>query len=352
MKRGDKLVLRGQKMLKFTLPNPTIFIFFVLFSGVVSANSCVVLMYHHFSNTTPKSTSISPELFEQHLQYLQENNFQVLALKTMLDKLKNNTLPDKCVVLTADDASQSIASNAYPLLKKYQMPMAVFVATMATDDKRKTIMSWEKMREIQGENLQFYNHTVAHQHLLDLTPQQIKSAIHQAQSRLNQVLSVKRKILAYPYGEANIAILKQVELMGYSAFGQHSGVVSVDSDLQNLPRFPMAQHFAKMNAFKLKVNTLPMPIISQRMDTLITDNNPPTLNLTFKKSVKKSAQARFNCFANGEVELFWKSNKSVSITAKKPLTHRRSKYNCTMPIGQKGRYYWHSVQWVNPKIAE
>jgi hypothetical protein len=45
-------------------------------------------------------------LFEQHLQYLQDNDFKVLQLKTMLERLDNDDLPNKCVVLTADDAYQ------------------------------------------------------------------------------------------------------------------------------------------------------------------------------------------------------------------------------------------------------
>jgi peptidoglycan/xylan/chitin deacetylase (PgdA/CDA1 family) len=37
----------------------------------------------------------------------------------MLERLDNDDLPNKCVVLTADDAYQSMVKNAYPLLKKY-----------------------------------------------------------------------------------------------------------------------------------------------------------------------------------------------------------------------------------------
>jgi hypothetical protein len=46
-------------------------------------------------------------LFAQHLQYLQDNDFKVLKLKTMLERLDNDDLPNKCVVLTADDAYQA-----------------------------------------------------------------------------------------------------------------------------------------------------------------------------------------------------------------------------------------------------
>jgi hypothetical protein len=36
-------------------------------------------------------------------QYLQDNDFKVLKLKTMLERLDNDDLPNKCVVLTADE---------------------------------------------------------------------------------------------------------------------------------------------------------------------------------------------------------------------------------------------------------
>jgi peptidoglycan/xylan/chitin deacetylase (PgdA/CDA1 family) len=327
------------------------FMVLMLFSSVLSANSCVVLLYHHFSTNTPKSTSISPALFEQHLQYLQDNDFKVLPLETMLNALKQDNLPDKCVVLTADDAYKSIAKNAYPLLKKYQMPLSVFVSTDAVDKKYKAMMSWQTMRDIQGDIMQFYNHTKSHTHLLGLTEKQIGEEISHAQSRLNQVLNNPKKILAYAYGESNLDILKQTKKMGYIAFGQQSGVVSKTSNQQNLPRFPMAAHYAKIANFKTKINTLPMPVKPININPVFTQN-PPTLALNFLQPLTKHQKANLNCFASGGVKMIWQENKSVKITAKIPLTSRRSKYNCTMPSGKKGRYYWHSIQWVNPKIKE
>ncbi len=343
MKSGGKWILSGLIMFKF--------IILMLFSTALSANSCVVLLYHHFSDSTPKSTSISPKLFEQHLQYLQANKFKVLPLKTMLEQLKNDNLPDKCVVLTADDAYLSIAQNAYPLLKKYQMSMSVFVSTDAVDKKYSAIMSWQQMRDIQSSNIEFYNHLTTHAHLLDLDKNQIKHEISHAQNRLNQELGVVNKILAYPYGEASLAILNQVKGLGYIAFGQQSGVVSKASDLQNLARFPMAAHYAKMPSFKTKVNTLPMPLVVKTIDPIFTQN-PPILTLKFSQKLSKHQRKNFNCFASGRMDTYWQDDNNVVVVAKNPLTHRRNKYNCTMPSKQTGRYYWHSVQWINPKIAE
>ncbi|MBA5249645.1 MAG: polysaccharide deacetylase [Gammaproteobacteria bacterium] len=340
-------------------------IILILFSFTANANSCVTLLYHRFSDTAPKSTSISPALFEQHLQYLKENNFKVLKLDTMLTLLDSNRLPDKCVVLTADDAYQSIADNAYPLLEKYLMPMSVFVATEPVDKKYPAMMSWQQMRKIKGNIIQFYNHGTDHRHLLNTGKNEIKAQIQHAQKRLEKELAectnwfscflygkyTPDLIFAYPYGESNSVIMQQVKNLGYTAFGQQSGVVSIDSNRQNLPRFPMAAHYAKFSGFKTKVNTLPMPVKVENTHPIVTQN-PPTLKLDFLKPLNKHQKANFNCFVSGGVNMVWQGNQHVAITAKKHLTHRRSKYNCTMPSGQKDRYYWHSIQWINPKVKE
>ena len=327
------------------------FIILMLFSSVVSANSCVVLLYHNFSDKTPKSTSISPALFEQHLQYLQKNKFTVLPLKTMLSQLKTNSLPNKCAVLTADDAYLSIAQNAYPLLRQYQMSMAVFVATDAIDKKYRAMMSWQQMGNMHTDTIQFYNHSTTHAHLLDLGKDQVRDEIVYAKKRLFENLAVQDKIFAYPYGEASLKILQQVKNLGYVAFGQQSGVVSSQSNQQQLPRFPMAADYAKMSSFKTKVNALPMPIIEKKINPIITQN-PPILALEFKQTLNKRQQKNLNCFADGGVEMTWINDNNVNIVAKQALKQRRNKYNCTMPSGQNGSYYWYSVQWVNPAIAE
>ena len=50
---------------------------FILLLYALSFNSlaAVILQYHHVSDTTPKSTSISPAQFELHLHYLKNNDF-------------------------------------------------------------------------------------------------------------------------------------------------------------------------------------------------------------------------------------------------------------------------------------
>ena len=48
----------------------------------------VVLVYHHVSAETPALTSVTPEVFESHLDYLQDHDFTVWPLARIIDALE------------------------------------------------------------------------------------------------------------------------------------------------------------------------------------------------------------------------------------------------------------------------
>ena len=101
-------------------------ILLVVSSSVSAAQHCVILQYHHFSEQTPRSTSVTPAQFKAHLEYLDSHDFQVMDLRDVVLSLYHQIeLPDRCVSLTVDDAFNSIHDTALPLLKPYGWTMTV-----------------------------------------------------------------------------------------------------------------------------------------------------------------------------------------------------------------------------------
>jgi len=322
-----------------------------IFPQYVFAESehCVLLVYHRFTDDGPKSTSVSPELFRAHLSYLQNNEFEVLPLdKVIKDLRSNNDLPEKCVSLTADDGYQSIYDNAYPLLKEFQMPMAVFVSTQAIDQNYQAMMTWAQLREMSGL-ISTYNHGVTHAHLVDKQPKVISAEITDAQKRLVTELGIQRQFFAYPYGEFDDITYSQLQVLGYVGFGQQSGAIGVNSDWHNLPRYAMAGSYAKMSSFTLKVNSLPMPIATEQPKSMMIDvGDRPLLTLKFSRKMNANERYQFACFVAGQdkPEINWIGVDKVSVRSVEPLSKGRSRYNCTVPSKQKGRYYWYSKLWL------
>jgi len=182
----------------------------------------------------------------------------------------------------------------------------------------------------------------------------IRHDLKTAQQRLQTELGSAPPLFAYPYGEYNLALQQIVKDLGWSAFGQQSGVISQYSDRLALPRYPMAAQFAALPSFKTKVMSLPLPVIdSAPVDTVIKQQNPPQLQLTLAPNDDIRID-QLNCFASnqGAAKVTWldKDNGKFRVEADKPFTNRRSRYNCTAPSKSSGRYYWYSHLWISAAL--
>ena len=91
--------------------------------------SVPILTYHNFDPTVPGSMTISTQKFADQLQWLKENGYTVIPLKELVSYLqgKTNSLPPKPVVITADDGRKSVYIYMLPLIKKYNVPVTLFI---------------------------------------------------------------------------------------------------------------------------------------------------------------------------------------------------------------------------------
>jgi len=341
------------------MPKFFVFLYCLLFfSNAFAANHCVILQYHHFSDKTPAITSITPKQFDDQLDYLKNNNFNVIDLRDVVLSLHHQVeLPEKCVSLSVDDAYISVYQNAYPRLKKLGWPLTVFVNSESIDKGRKTFMSWQQMREMSKNGVSFENHGHAHSHLNRKKSQELESDwlkrvrtdIQTAQRRITQEIGIEPSLFAYPYGEYNPALKKLVEDMGFTGFGQQSGPAWPDADSGALPRFPMAAHFANMKGFKTKVNTLPLPVVRATPVDPLTELGQWRPTLTLQLAPKSYSRNGLRCYISGsdKVEMKWSKSKkdSVLITPLFDLKPGRHRTNCTMPSRFKGRFHWYSHNW-------
>jgi peptidoglycan/xylan/chitin deacetylase (PgdA/CDA1 family) len=147
-------------------------IFLLLFH--FSSFGAVILQYHHVSDTTPKSTSITPEQFAVHLKYLQENSFNVIPLSQLINDIKNQQpLKDKTVAITFDDAYIDIYTNAKPLLDEYNYPYTIYVNPSIINDneskKNSHYLSWAQLRALGDDGVIIANHGFEHDSLTRIT---------------------------------------------------------------------------------------------------------------------------------------------------------------------------------------
>ncbi|MEW6999091.1 polysaccharide deacetylase family protein [Colwelliaceae bacterium BS250] len=332
----------------------------LIFSSFSQAT--VILVYHHVSTKTPKSTSISPKQFDLHLQYLKDNGFTVIALNELVDNLKQQKpLTDKTVVITFDDGYGDILQNGHPLLKKYGYPYTMFINPKTVPNKGGMYLDWQQIKQMSDEGVLIANHGLVHDSLIK-APQGHDAKqwlstkleeLQQAEQMIKDKTGQNWQYFALPYGEYTVDAQVQLEKMGYAVFTQQSGPVGLSTDLTAIPRFPASMPYDQLGPLKDKLNSLAFNISvkSQRSATIVANGALPDTKVEIE--VKDFYSSMLACFisSSGKAEIVWQDNKqSFTMNMSGPLKTGRNRSNCTAPsISHAGRYYWLSKPWFVPK---
>jgi len=332
-------------------------------SGGEIPNHAVVLIYHHVSTGTPASTSLSPELFAEHLDYLVKHGYRALPLAALVDSLRvGGAIPDRTVAFTFDDGYRSVYTEAFPRLRELGWPFTVFVCPDALDHGRGPVMTWEQLREMAAAGATVANHGKFHNHLQRRQAGEsdqawrvrTKAELLEAQARIEEEIGSAPNLFAYPYGEADEDLQELVGELGWASFGQNSGSMGQSSDLTMLPRFPMAGSFAAMKSFPEKVACLPLPVQDVHpAGSLLPfavgkERHKPRLRLTLLSGDYRSGQLAAFASGQGTAELTWIDAEAgvLEVRARHALPTGRSRYNITAPATDGHRYYWYSHTWI------
>ena len=320
-------------------------------SSVSTTPNAAILLYHHVSSSTPASTSISPEAFKSHMEYLDAHH-TVVSLQDVVSAIQHNTtLPENAVAITFDDGYANILDNAHPILADLGFPYTVFINPDEIGVGPKQL-TWEQVIAMHNDGVVFANHTLDHLHMLNGEQamgerawlEKVWQNVESAEKKIEDKLDISLKYLAYPFGEYNTALANKLKAEGYIGFGQHSGAVGPSSDMQALPRFPAAGPYANLATLKTKLNSLAMPVTqSSHKDPRITARNLSSpISLTIDSDDVRLTQV--NCFFGGDpIETSLEENV-LTFTLDETLPVGRSRVNCTAPSNaQSGRYYWYST---------
>ena len=325
----------------------------------VASDSFNILLYHHISSTMPRSTSLSADEFEGHLEYLKQNNYNVIDLAWAIDSVQQGKpLPKNAIVITFDDAWRDIYLQGFPLLKQYNYPFTVFVNTDPVDQNNRHTMTWDMLRDLKQQGVTLANHTRDHDYLVrkpiydEAWLTAALDNIDYAQQRLTDELGPVPKWLAYPFGEYNNRLKLALKARGYIAFGQQSGGVAKFSDWQALPRFPAAGAYSNLKTLKTKLASQPFPAKYAAFNNPVVrldqaEPSQPLLEVDLTQAQKLGVRQQLSCFIAGQRQMpQWQSQMKFTVQSKKPLGKGRNRYNCTAPIWGQQNYYWLSHQWL------
>ena len=309
----------------------------------------ITIMYHRFEENKYPSTNIKMVDFVKHLEMIKKNEIKFINPSNFEEELKNNKKQRK-VLITIDDGYESFYKNAWPILKKSQIPFILFVSTREVG--KKGYMSWEDIRELDKfDFVEIGNHSHSHDYLIDFTNFDIKNDLKESISIFKKQLGKNSIFFSYPFGEYSTALKDIVIDLGFKyAFGQHSGVVDHTKNFFEMPRFPINEKYGEIKRFKTILKTLPFPFKSIKPENryISEKNNPPRVNIEFYQNIKNLKN--INCFSNEDDKwrssnIDFKDNYNLNVNLEGKFITERGRINCSLRE-KNGFYRWLGVQFV------
>lgn len=110
-------------------------------------NKAPVFMLHHFCEAGHRNPiGLPADILEECLGYMVSYGYQAIPLSAYVNRLIAGQTLHKTVVFTVDDGHADFLHHGFPVFRKYDIPVAVFLATSYTDGK--IILWWNHIREI------------------------------------------------------------------------------------------------------------------------------------------------------------------------------------------------------------
>jgi peptidoglycan/xylan/chitin deacetylase (PgdA/CDA1 family) len=303
-------------------------------------------MYHRFDENKYPSTNIRMEIFLEHIQLIKSLNYDFIH-PDIFQKNFNIPKKQKKILITIDDAFLSFYQIAWPYLKKNKIPFILFVSTEPVGNKG--YMTWDQIREIDNENFAIIgHHSHSHDYLIDETNKDFINDIEIANQIFNKKIGYVPNLFSYPFGEYSEPMREYISKNFNYAFGQHSGVIDVNKEKFQLPRFPINENYGKIERFTSIINTYPLEYknLFPKEKKLAKSNNPPAFSVEFFED--QNNIENINCYSN-EGDKWEKSNITFSknilnIKFREAFLPRRGRINCS--LNDNGKWRWFGTQFI------
>tara|TARA_B100000767_G_scaffold244413_1_gene242674 strand:- start:347 stop:1408 length:1062 start_codon:yes stop_codon:yes gene_type:complete len=307
------------------------------------------IMYHRFDENKYPSTNIKMDVFLKQIELIKDLNYDFIH---PADFQKNFDIPNKKkkILLTVDDAFQSFYDVAWPYLKENKIPFILFVSTEPVGNIG--YMTWDQIKEVDKESFTVIgHHSHSHEYLIDKSNQDFIKDLNKANVIFNNKIGYVPELFSYPFGEYSEFMRNYISNNFTYAFGQHSGVIDLNKEKFQLPRFPINENYGELTRFKSIIKTYPLEYknLTPIKKKLSKENNPPVFSVEFFDNQKNIES--ITCYSNEgnkwEKSVTKFTNNTMSIKFREAFLPRRGRVNCS--LNDDGKWRWFGTQFIVTK---
>ena len=211
-------------------------------------SSVPILLYHRLGPVSSDEMTVTTPVFEAQLKLIQERGYKVIPLAALIAALGDSavSLPERAVVLTADDGHRTVYSDMFPLIQRFKIPVTLFIYPSAISNADYA-MTWAQLAEMKASGLvDIQSHTFWHPNF-NVERKRLAPAAYEkftqdqlvkSKAVLEQRLGGKVDLLAWPFGIHDDQLEQWAQAAGYvAAFTIERRPVTRSDKIMALPRF-------------------------------------------------------------------------------------------------------------------
>ena len=179
-----------------------------------------ILIYHEFFTPIPEDDVYklfsNKEKFEENVSTLLNEGYTFITLEDLY-RYNNGEigLPEKVMIITMDDGWLGNYLEAFPVLKKYNVPATIFIVNELVGTR--DYFSWEQAKEMYDSGLvKIHCHGYKHIDYSNVTKETLISDYTKSHDEIEEHLGEKQqKIMAYPAGSSSTNSIKWLKEIGF-----------------------------------------------------------------------------------------------------------------------------------------
>ena len=180
-----------------------------------AATRRVVFCYHSVHPNRPY-TSTTPEMFERHVEWLQEH-CRLVSLTELVSTGDATHAGKPLAAVTFDDGHEDNHSYALPILVRHGAPATFFITAGFVDRDPSVVrrlqelwrcgaddvvpLDWRQVKEIGDSGMEIGSHTYGHPNLARLSREETEAELRRARDLIGERTGVVTDTLAYPFGK-------------------------------------------------------------------------------------------------------------------------------------------------------
>lgn len=213
-----------------------------------AAEGVPILAYHRFGPAVVDAMTITTATFESQLRWLADHDRPVVPLRMLVDSRlgRGPAPPAGAVVLTADDGHRSVYSDMLPLVRRFHVPVTLFIYPSAISNADYAL-TWPQLRELRDSGLfEIQSHTWWHPNFRTekrrLAAAEygrfVRTQLEHSRDLLVREVGGPIDLLSWPFGIYDPELIAAAARAGYVAAVALDGrVARPTDDVHALPRF-------------------------------------------------------------------------------------------------------------------